>query len=83
MSQPAPSVADMVRRNAAAFPGTPAIVGEGRNVTYGELGERWDRVAAGLVAAGLRTGDRVAYLARNATEYWELFFGAAKAGRKA
>ena len=24
--------------------------------------------------------DRVAYLARNATEYWELFFGAAKAG---
>jgi long-chain acyl-CoA synthetase len=68
MSQPARTVADMIRRNAAAFPDAPAVVGEGRNVTYGELGARSDRVAAGLVAAGLRTGDRVAYLARNATE---------------
>jgi long-chain acyl-CoA synthetase len=62
------TVADMIRRNAAAIPGSPAVVGEGRNVSYGELGERSDRIASGLVSAGLRTGDRVAYLARNATE---------------
>ena len=79
MTTQARTVADMIRRNAAAIPASPAVVGEGRNVTYGELGERSDRIASGLVAAGLRTGDRVAYLARNATEYWELFFGAAKA----
>ncbi len=80
MSQQVRTVADMIRRNAAEIPASPAVVGEGRNVTYGELGERSDRIASGLVSAGLRTGDRVAYLARNATEYWELFFGAAKAG---
>jgi long-chain acyl-CoA synthetase len=80
MSRQVRTVADMIRRNAAEIPASPAVVGEGRNVTYGELGERSDRIASGLVSAGLRTGDRVAYLARNATEYWELFFGAAKAG---
>lgn len=74
------TVADIIRRNAQAFPAAPAVVGEGRAITYGELDARSSRLAAGLVAAGLRAGDRVAYLARNATEYWELFFGAAKAG---
>jgi len=74
------TVADMIRRNARARPDAPAVVGEGRNVTYGELDRRSDRIASGLVAWGLQPGDRVAYLARNATEYWELFFGAAKAG---
>ena len=81
MNEAAPrTVADMIRRNARARPDAPAVVGEGRNVTYGELDRRSDRIASGLVAWGLQPGDRVAYLARNATEYWELFFGAAKAG---
>ena len=74
------SLADVIRTNAKQFAESPAIVGEGRPVTYAELGERSDRIASGLVAAGLQVGDRVAYLARNATEYWELFFAAAKAG---
>lgn len=80
MSEQRASIADMIRRTAAAHPDDPAIVGEGRSVTFGELDTRSSQVAAGLVALGLDEGDRVAYLARNATEYWELFFGAAKAG---
>ena len=74
------SLAEVVRVNAKATPDAPAIVGEGRPVTHGELSARSDAIASGLVAAGLQVGDRVAYLARNATEYWELFFAAAKAG---
>ncbi|WP_456695955.1 long-chain-fatty-acid--CoA ligase [Aeromicrobium sp. P5_D10] len=76
----AKTLADVIRANNAACPDSPAIVGEGRSVTYGELSSRSDSIASGLVAAGLSAGDRVAYLARNATEYWELFFAAAKAG---
>jgi acyl-CoA synthetase (AMP-forming)/AMP-acid ligase II len=74
------SIADLIRRSVSSFPDSPAVVGEGRSSTYAELGTRSDALATGLLAAGLREGDRVAYLARNATEYWELFFATAKAG---
>lgn len=74
------TLADVIRANNLSCPDSPAIVGEGRTITYRELSDRSDAVASGLVAHGLVAGDRVAYLARNATEYWELFFAAAKAG---
>ncbi|MEZ0073260.1 long-chain-fatty-acid--CoA ligase [Planotetraspora sp. GP83] len=74
------SIAGLLRQSATREPGAPAVTGDGRSVTYGELAERSDRVAAALVAAGLAPGDRVGYVDRNATEYFELLFGAAKAG---
>ena len=74
------TVADLIRTSCREHPDSPAVVGEGRTITYAELARRSDAIASGLVAWGLRPGDRVAYLARNATEYWELFFAAAKAG---
>ncbi len=76
----ASTVADLVRNSATAFPDAPAIVGEGRPVTYAELDSRSSAFASGLTSWGVRPGDRVAYLARNATEYWEAFFGTTKAG---
>ncbi|MFI5430127.1 AMP-binding protein [Aeromicrobium sp. UC242_57] len=72
MSTTRNTLADVIRANNLACPESPAIVGEGRSTTYGELSTRSDSIASGLVAAGLSAGDRVAYLARNATEYWEL-----------
>jgi acyl-CoA synthetase (AMP-forming)/AMP-acid ligase II len=74
------SLAGLLRVPVAAHPDSLAVTGDGRTVTYAQLGERSDRVASGLLALGLQAGDRVAYLGRNATEYWELFFGAQKAG---
>jgi long-chain acyl-CoA synthetase len=74
------TIADISRSTSTEHPDSPAVVGEGRPVTHGELGRRSDAFASGLVSLGLEPGDRVAYLARNATEYWELFFAAAKAG---
>lgn len=76
----AASIADLVRATGARHPGDPVIVGDGRTLSHGELDKRSSRLAAGLVAAGLDRGDRVAMLARNASEYWELFFAASKAG---
>ncbi|GAA0233364.1 long-chain-fatty-acid--CoA ligase [Cryptosporangium japonicum] len=76
----AESLADLLRTTARSTPDAPAVVGDGRNVTHGELDRRSNALASGLIDAGLAPGDRVAYLARNATEYWELFFAAAKAG---
>ncbi|MFF3438750.1 long-chain-fatty-acid--CoA ligase [Streptosporangium sp. NPDC002721] len=78
---PAPTpVADLLRLSASRAPGAVAVTGDGRAATYGELAERSDRVADALIAAGLEPGDRVGYVDRNATEYFELLFGAAKAG---
>lgn len=74
------AIADLLRSSCARYPDQPAVVGDGRSITYAELGSRSDALAHGLVDLGLAVGDRVAYLGRNATEYWELFFAAGKAG---
>ncbi|TPQ39996.1 fatty acid--CoA ligase [Cupriavidus pinatubonensis] len=57
-----------------------AYVFEGRETTYGAFGTHTDRVANGLLAAGLAPGDRIAYLGKNCDHYFELLIGAAKAG---
>ncbi len=56
-----------------------AVQGE-RRVTYREAAEQVNRFANALLAAGLRRGDRFAYLSKNAIEYAYMFYGAAKAG---
>ena len=49
-------------------------------VTYEQLWQRVRRVAGGLVARGLKNGDRVALLMPNSLEYVESFLGIAAAG---
>ncbi|WP_156663009.1 AMP-binding protein, partial [Mycobacterium sp. 1274761.0] len=49
--------------HAGSAPDSPAvIVTEGRTITYGELFERSQRVAAVLHESGLRRGDGVALI---------------------
>jgi fatty-acyl-CoA synthase len=43
--------------------------------TYAQFGERCERLAAGLTAAGLRAGDRVAYLSFNNNQLLEGYYG--------
>jgi fatty-acyl-CoA synthase len=50
------------------------VCGE-RRFTYAEFGERCERLAAGLAAAGVRAGDRVAYLSFNNHALLEGYFG--------
>jgi long-chain acyl-CoA synthetase len=83
---------DAVRENlgyffcetAASFPDRVALIdlwgGQERRLTYGQLDERANRVAALLQSRGLRPGDRLALLVGNRSEYIEIFFGAMRAG---
>jgi long-chain acyl-CoA synthetase len=74
------SLSDLVRRNAQVRPDHLALVCGPRRLTYAELEDRSSRAGSALVAAGIAPGARVALLARNRAEYYELVFGASKAG---
>jgi fatty-acyl-CoA synthase len=49
-------------------------------MSWGELELGCSRIAAGLTAAGVRKGDRVAGLMRNAPEHFEIVLGCARIG---
>ena len=74
------SVAAILRSQARQRPSSMAIRGEGRSITYGELDARSSQLANALRGLGVGRGDRVAYIDRNATEFWETAFAAAKIG---
>ena len=57
-----------------------AIVSGDKRFTYAEFGERCERLAAGLLAAGIRKGDRVAFLSFNNNELLEGYYGVPLAG---
>ena len=69
-----------IRDRARTTPGRVAIDCRGVETTYVELDERSDRLAAGLLAAGLAPGDRVATLTATSPEHVVVFFACAKAG---
>jgi len=53
---------------------------EGRLTTYEMLDRRADQVANGLLQLGLTAGSRVVYLGKNSDLFFEILFGAARAG---
>jgi acyl-CoA synthetase (AMP-forming)/AMP-acid ligase II len=67
---------DRVRR---VYAGRTAVVDGTISRTYAELGERCDRLAAALLAAGVAPGDRVSMLAVNRAEVIEAHFGVPRA----
>ncbi|MFJ5228709.1 (2,3-dihydroxybenzoyl)adenylate synthase [Kitasatospora sp. NPDC088391] len=69
-----------VRRHAAATPDRIAVTDRARQWSYAELDARADRLAAGLAACGLRPGDRIVLQLPNVAEFFEVFFGALRAG---
>jgi acyl-CoA synthetase (AMP-forming)/AMP-acid ligase II len=71
-----PMLADL----AARGPGRPAITCGERTRSFGALDARSSQVAHALAGAGVGPGDRVAVLTRNRAEFFELLFGAARAG---
>jgi len=67
----------------ARFPLTAektAFISGDTSLTYDEFNRRVNRVANGLLAAGLKKGDRVAGLFFNCIEFMEVYFACAKAG---
>ena len=66
---PADTLSQWLARAASETPDTPAIVGGGRSLSYGELAGRVAALAGGLKALGLGSGDVVAVQLPNRAEY--------------
>jgi fatty-acyl-CoA synthase len=64
-----------LRRSAAVFPERVAVVHGDRRYSYAQLEDRVDRLARGLIDAGLQPGDRVAFLAPNIPALLEAHYG--------
>ena len=65
---------------AADRPDRLALREEDREYSYAELDDLTAKVASALLGAGLQKGDRIAWIGKNSDLYFQLFFGAARAG---
>ncbi|GAA1466384.1 acyl-CoA synthetase [Microbacterium thalassium] len=61
-------------------PDKPAIVFDEDVITYREIADAADRVAAVLWHRGIRKGDSVAYIGENSPQFLQVLFGAAQIG---
>ena len=73
-------VAEWIVRNSRWRPDKLALVAGDRRLTYAEFNARVNRQVHGLIAAGMRKGDRIAYLGNNHCEAVECTAAAAKGG---
>ena len=73
-------LADMYERNALCFRDHPAIIFEGRTVTFGGYLTRVKQLVNALVDGGLARQDRIAILAQNCVEYAEVHGAAGLSG---
>lgn len=75
-----PTLGDIPRHYARTRPHKVASVFEGRETSWAELDRRTNRVARALIAEGVERGDRIAFVGKGCDEFFEIYFGAAKAG---
>jgi acyl-CoA synthetase (AMP-forming)/AMP-acid ligase II len=75
-----PRISDYPAHWAAARPGAEAVVFEGGRWDYAELARRVDACARGLLAAGVRPGDRVATLCPPSPDFYVTFLATASLG---
>jgi acyl-CoA synthetase (AMP-forming)/AMP-acid ligase II len=73
------TVADIPRVQARLRPQETASVFARRKTSFADLDAASSRVANGLIAAGVKPGDRIAVYSKNSDLYLEVFFGALKA----
>ncbi|MBO0692997.1 MAG: AMP-binding protein [Acidimicrobiaceae bacterium] len=75
-----PDLGSILARSARRFGAKPALVTAARTLSYEELDQLCDRVAAGLHAAGVRPGDRVSIYSPNRWEWVVAYHAAFRAG---
>ena len=73
-------LADLFEITAQTVPDSIAIIGPNKSLTFAELDERSDALAAGLWEQGLRRGDHIAIYLMNGCAYLESFIAAIKIG---
>ena len=72
------NLADLSRTHARERGDSPALTYRGETWTYGRLDSDSNRLAQALLAAGVKAQDRVAFLDKNAPEYFTFLLGAGK-----
>ncbi len=70
-------VGSIVRDNARKQPNAVSLVLGDRTLTWSQLLSRSSQVAQGLIRAGVKAQDRVAFLDKNGIEHFEVFYGCA------
>jgi acyl-CoA synthetase (AMP-forming)/AMP-acid ligase II len=70
-------VRELLRQAAQRYPDRVAVIDEGRATTFAEAWARGCRLANGLLALGLRAGDRIGVLDENSLASVDAFLGAA------
>src|SRR3981189_3396343 len=78
LQEPA-NLADMVRAWAKARGNAIVYEFEGRQTSFAEFDILTNPVANALLALGVKSGERIAYLGKNSDNYFELLLGAMKA----
>jgi fatty-acyl-CoA synthase len=69
-----------LRYSEQQFPNKTAVVCGERRFTYADFGDRVGRLAGALRAAGLKAGERIAFLSLNCHRLLEAYFGVLEAG---
>jgi acyl-CoA synthetase (AMP-forming)/AMP-acid ligase II len=71
---------DIVARNARLYPDRLAFAFEDQRITHAAYLARVERLAAGLVDAGIQPGDRIGILSQNNLEFVDVYGAAARLG---
>lgn len=74
------TVAEQFHDVAVRHPDLPAVIATGRTMTYRELDEATDRIAAGLAGLGLERGEAVLFQVENKPETIVAWYAVIKAG---
>ena len=80
MTYPKITLPQLLEQTAAKSPAYPALIYFGGEISYGQLQDHVNRLAAGLQAMGVQRGDCVALLMPNCPQFVISFFGAMRAG---
>lgn len=70
---------DFLETSARRYPHKPAIIYYGNRISYRQLKQEAEQVAAGLAAKGVSKGDRVALYMQNAPQFVIAFYGILRA----
>lgn len=74
------TLGDIAHMYANATPNNVAAKFEGRVTSFDRFNTHTNQVANGLLAAGVKAGERVGFLGKNSDLYFELLFGTGKIG---
>ena len=70
----------LLEASARKYPENPCTIFKGAVISYREMNELTDRLAAGLASLGIKKGDRVGLMMLNLPQFVISFFGIIKAG---